>query len=246
MTRKAYLKKLIQLGRTGDALEELSQIADGTYYENTSILLMGQYNSLRQDSHGLISEEQKNLRTNRLLASTNSLMKDLEQEVPAKFEEEVEVDPKKLEAPEEPLNKPDQLVKKEYHFHGPVGAVDTQVGGDFTQHIDQRTIIGAASLESMPLKELVEAEKEAGFINHEEYEELLDILEELKESQDSPTDRQKRKWSRWLGKALEAGRKFTGERLEKGIDSGIGAGLKKWIENNGLDQLKTMIEQVLN
>ena len=247
MTRKAYLKKLIQLGRTGDALEELSQIADGTYYENTSILLMGQYNGLKQDAM-LISSEQRSLRINRLLASTKSLMDDLVQEVPGQFEEEVEVDPDKLKAPEEPTQnkKPStdssqSKVEHHYHIKGNVGSITSDIKGDVTQHIDQSTTLYEAST-SMPLKELVEAEQQAGYISEDEYEELMEILADIQEDLSPKDEKEKKRWKRWLGKMAKAGADFAEKRIGKATDVVIGKNLEKWLEGGGIDQLKAMIE----
>ena len=100
----------------------------------------------------------------------------------------------------------------------------------------------------MPLEELIEAEQ-ASWLYHQRRIRGTPghFRRDIKENQGKPNnDRQKRKWGRWLGKALEAGKKFTGERLEKGIDTGIGEVVKKWINNNGLDQLKTMIETIMS
>ena len=100
---------------------------------------MGQFNSLRNDSNGLISEEQRNLRTNRLLASTNSLMKDLEQEIPEKFQADLgsgSSQPGGQNAsPSSPESKSNTII-----VHGNVGSIASDVKGDFIQNIDQRTV----------------------------------------------------------------------------------------------------------
>ena len=127
-----------------------------------------------------------------------------------------------------------------YIIHGSVGSIIQENKGEVIQHIDQRTLIQ----ELKPAKQLVEAEKEQGYITEEDYQELLDILEEIQEEYENPKPRQKKRWLRWLGKAGESGQKFLGDRMKKATDTVIQEEVKDWLKEGGLDALMEMIKNL--
>ncbi|MEM9723337.1 MAG: COR domain-containing protein, partial [Bacteroidota bacterium] len=141
-----------------------------------------------------------------------------------------------IEHEEEAYPKGRELTKHEYHFHGPVDSVIPYNQGNIIQQFDHRTLIQ----ELKPFKQLIEAEKEVGYISREEYEDLIDILAEIQETPD-PKEGQKRRWKRWLGTAATSVSNFIKGRFEKGTDTVIQEEVKAWLKEGGLEKLMELI-----
>ena len=90
MKRSAYLQQFKIHDRLGLYLEELHNLSQGTGEENTGINLLRQYNGLKREVlGGVVDEEYRNLWKNRLFTSGLKLQKELQEEMPHRFEEEV-------------------------------------------------------------------------------------------------------------------------------------------------------------
>ncbi len=238
MIRSEYLRQLLMDNKLGAALKEMARVAQGTDADNMAIQLNGQYNGLKREIQArTISFENQQLSSNKLLSAAQALLKDLQRDMPARMQEAVTA---QVHDPDPVLEaRPPQaeMGRAEYHFHGNVGSVNPHNQGHITQHIDQSSTIHE---QIPPFQQMVEAEKQAGFITQDEYDELMDILAEIKEEQ-QPTARQKGRWKRWIGKAVEASGKFVGKRIEKGADTLVSEEVKQWIAENGPAKFLEMI-----
>lgn len=234
-----YLRQLLADHKLGEVLRLLDQAARGSYYENTSLLLLSQYNGLKKEiTDGIVPEEQRTLRSNRLIQAAQSLLQDLRREVPQVMQALVEARPVLPDAVLETQHKSAAPSQTTIIIHGGnIGGIITGNEGHIEQHIDLRSVQQQAA----PLRELIQAETDTGYITREEYEELLDILQEISE-QPQPSDKQKGRWKRWLGKAAEAGRKFIGARMDKAADTAVEESAKRWISSGGLEWLETFVK----
>ena len=254
MTRKEYLRHLLMNNRLKDALDEMANIASGSYYDNSVIHLFARYNGLKKDiQNEVISSENRTLRANRLIAAAQGLMADLEQEVPEKMHEVI--DAKKVEdqtgdPTPDPVMEPSaakyQPEKKEqhFHFHGNVGSVNTDNKGTINQNIDMSTNKQTIEQKIDTFQQLVQAQEKDGFITRDEYEDLMDLLEEIKETKE-PGERQQSRWKRAMGKAVTKTKEFVAKRLEKGADTLVAEETKKLLKDGLLDQMIEIVGGVL-
>ena len=247
MQRYEYIRQLLMDNQLQAAIQELDEGLRGSHHSNTVAGLMGRYNGLKNEiMGGTISSDERARRTNVLLQTALDLAEKLQQEYPGRAQYEVQArnpvpDPVTTRrAGEEPASKGGSTII----INGNVGSFSSENQGTITNHIDQSQHTTTTNITNhlTQIQQLVEAEKAAGYIDEDAYEELLDILEEIKENPEPQTDRQQRKWKRWLGKAVEAGGKFVGGRLEKGADALIGEGLKGWLKEGGLEVLGSFLQ----
>ncbi len=246
MKRHLYLKYLIAEHKLGEGLWQIMEFSDETRLESTAINLMARYNGLRREiANGSIYREHLNVQQAQLINAAISVIADLKKEKPQLMGEEVDV-PAMEELDPDPVTEvklkgETQVTQNTFNIHGEVkgGIINDNKGTINQEHTysNQKTEI---KLDLPMVEQLVEAEKGHGYITEEEYEELMEILEEIKEGKE-PSEREQKRWKRWLSKAVHAGSRFVGKRIEKGVDTTVGEGLKKWLGEGGLDTLANYI-----
>lgn len=93
MTRKESLNQLFIEGKLKEYLQELYSLTErdeAKFHQNTAILLMSRFNSLeREINQRIISDSNRELRTNQLRAAALSLTESLEKELPDVMSEEL-------------------------------------------------------------------------------------------------------------------------------------------------------------
>lgn len=227
------------------AIQELEKVAQDTEYQTDTLRAHSRYNVLADHiRNGKIKDEEIISSTDKLRDGVIAIIKDLNLDYPDLLKKEaipqqVTVDSlmegiERIGRNTSHSNHPQSHVT--FNIQGNVGAINNENKGSIENKIDmgarQHTSI-QIDIHLPMLQQLAEAEKSEGLLNEDEYEELMDILEEIKEEPKPETDKQAKKWKRWLGKALDAGRKFTGGRVENALDEGV----KNWMNEGGLEQV---------
>lgn len=90
MTLQEQIRLWLMDNQMGRAIEAMRTAANGTYYDNDTLLLMARWNrSNSQMSQGLISQSDHNLETNRLRSAALYTLELLEREVPDRLKQVV-------------------------------------------------------------------------------------------------------------------------------------------------------------
>ncbi|MEM6346365.1 MAG: hypothetical protein AAF927_20925 [Bacteroidota bacterium] len=249
MERIKYIRQLLANGHLKAAIEQLNQALEDTRLADSSLMLLARYNRLQKEiNDGVVARPDHVVSTNQLLNAVTSLTKDLGSDYPNKAKQIVEAS--------EPAPDPITSIKQEsgnqagpsYHFHAPVGSVNPNNQGHIVQHIDQsqnQSNIEIQIVQQLPqIRSMVQASKDAGIFDEDACSEIIEILDDVEENPVPKNEKQSKKWKRWLGKATEAASKILQGRLEKGADTVVSEGVKKWLGDGGLELLSNFVEQL--
>lgn len=217
------------------ALELMREVAQGTRLENDLLLLNARYNNYaREHKRGTLYAPEGETRRNRIIHAAAEYLTELEKLRPTQLSN-LAINKSGNQPDGNNSNPPSNVT---HIYNAPV--YQNSHIFQFNYHDFRQEFLS----NEKPLTQLIEAEQSNGYISHEEYEELMEILDEIKETKTEPTPKQQKKWKRWLGKASEAGKKFVGGRLEKGMDSAIGESAKKWAHEGGIDRILEWVSQL--
>lgn len=85
---------------------------------------------------------------------------------------------------------------------------------------------------------------DSDLLDENDVEDIGEVLAEISDNPIPKSEKQQKKWKRWLGKAAKTGKKFVGGRLEKAGDSTISEGIKDWVKDGGLDTITEFVTQL--
>jgi internalin A len=129
--------------------------------------------------------------------------------------------------------KPESSSKHEYHFHNSQVNLNADTKGDIHQTINQNQLANDLTPHLDMIRELIEAEKAAGLLDEEGYEEALEVVDELADNPQPENEKQQRRWKRWLGRIAQKGGELLQKRVEKGTDTLVSEAVKDWATNGG-------------